>query len=53
MVTVDARKDYYADLGVSHDASIVEIKTKFKKLGEGGLLRDVSDKSILKQSGQG
>lgn len=34
MVKVDARKDYYADLGVSPNAGTDEIKKQFKRLGE-------------------
>lgn len=31
---MDARKDYYADLGVSPNAGTDEIKKQFKRLGE-------------------
>lgn len=33
MGKIDPRRDYYADLELSRNADIVEIKKQFKKLG--------------------
>ena len=34
MMKADARKDYYADLGVSPNCDTDELKKQFRKLGE-------------------
>ena len=44
MVKLDVRRDYYADLGLTHSADAEDIKKQFRKLGEGFSIQEKKDK---------